>query len=178
MPFQQPLPPKGDAGQTEPALALSSRSEDGPGRAGARGHRKRGCSLETGAEPCVYKAWGSSPGGLFSTTTPRLTWQHGEALPECRHLNPEVPSVGAICPMGPRLLLILMLLRAGEYRFSVSLPCHASPCQGQPLPLPSALCASCQDLRVIWPSEENFTVRDCVSELPACLTSQPQLWFT
>lgn len=27
MPFQQPLPPDGDAGQTEAALALSSRSE-------------------------------------------------------------------------------------------------------------------------------------------------------
>lgn len=54
MPFQQPLPPKGDAGQTEPALALSSRSrEQGrPGAAlGLRGIAGEGVPLQTGAEP-------------------------------------------------------------------------------------------------------------------------------
>lgn len=83
MPWQQPLPPKGDAGQTEPALAPSSRSQEPlRGQRGLGGIAgEEGVSLQTGAEPRVYKAWGSGPGGLFSTTTPRLTWQHGEAPP-------------------------------------------------------------------------------------------------
>ncbi|XP_015498143.2 phospholipase A2-like [Parus major] len=83
------------------------------GRSGRLGGiAAEGVSLQTGAEPCVYKAWGSSPGGLFSTTTPRLAWQHGEALPEHRRLNPDVPGCGSELPMGPRLLLTLMLLQA------------------------------------------------------------------
>lgn len=131
MPLQQPLPPKGDAGLTELALALSSRSEEPCGdrtALGLGGIAGEGVPLQTGAEPCVYKAWGSSPAGLFSTTTPRLTWQHGQALPECQQLNPEAPECGSDLPMGLRLLLVLALLQAGEYHPSVPLPCHASPC--------------------------------------------------
>lgn len=47
--------------------------------------------------------------------------------------------------MGSRLLLMLMLLQAGEYHLSVPLPPHASPpVPGQALPSPSALRASRQ----------------------------------
>lgn len=111
----------------------------GRSRAGAQGHRRRGCSTSDGRRAitgiCVYKARSGSPGGLFSTTTPRLTRQHGEALPECRQPNPEVRESGSDLSMGPRLLLTLMLLQAGEYHPSVPLPCQASPCPGTASPL-------------------------------------------
>lgn len=109
MPFQQPLPPKGDAkaNRTSPRplpTQPGARCGDGLDRGlGLRDIAGEGVSLQTGAEPCIYKPWSSGPGGLLSTPTPRLTWQSGEVLPavpaaEPRHTGVREPSAHGLPP--------------------------------------------------------------------------------
>lgn len=146
-PSQQPLPPsqrrRGAHGASLRPLLTQPGAFSGPGRAapGLGGIAGEAAPLQTGAEPCVYKAWGSSPAGLFSTTTPRLSWQHGEARPERRRLNPQVPRRGSDLPMGPRLLLVLALLQTGE--------CHPGPSALLCLLLPRDSLSLCHRLCVL-----------------------------
>ncbi|KAL9865990.1 phospholipase A2-like isoform 2-T2 [Geothlypis trichas] len=99
----------GKQSQPSPCAPAAGTDRTALGLGGIAGE---GVPLQTGAEPRVYKARGSSPAGLFSTTTPRLAWQHGQALPERRQLITGVPERGSDLPMGPRLLLLLALLQA------------------------------------------------------------------
>ena len=134
-PSSHPSLPKvmlGKQSQPSPSPRAARSPLWGPGL-GLREVAEEGVSLRTGTEPCVYKPWSGSAGGLLSTPAPRLAWQRGDVP------NPSAPEHGSELPMGSRLLLMLMLLQAGEYHLSVPLP---PPVPGQPLPSPPALPAS------------------------------------
>ncbi|XP_062478051.1 phospholipase A2-like [Pezoporus occidentalis] len=112
MPFQQPfppsLPPKGDARQTEPALALPAQQGARYGthrtRAGLGTSQKRVFRCRR-AQSHVYIKPG---GGLGRLPKHNRT----SARSAAQRLNPGAPERDSDLPMGSRLLLALLLLQA------------------------------------------------------------------
>lgn len=87
-----------------------------------------------------------------------------------RRLNPGVREHGSDLPMGSRLLLVLMLLQAGEYHLpNAELSPSPSPCVLLSWDSPSSCCQLCllhgRLLRGLWPSGE----KKCRSPLFNCV---------